>query len=59
MELIRDDFIKVYTPLGAMSLILVDFSKIGRSTADPSPASLGHFVICICHDVLVSEKHLP
>ena len=41
MEVILDEYMKVYTPLGATALILVDFSYIGRSTADPSPASLG------------------
>ena len=40
MEVIQDDYMKVYTPLGATALILVDFSYIGQSTADSFPASL-------------------
>ena len=43
MEIIGDDYMKVFTPLGAKALILVDFSYIGRSTADPFPRPLGNF----------------
>ena len=40
----RDNYVKVYTPLGATALIIVDCCYIGQSTADPSPASLKEVV---------------
>ena len=44
MEEMQDNYVKVYTPLGATALIVVDCSQIGQSTADPSPASLKEVV---------------